>query len=122
LEAVTTDVLLWFFAACRPARVPGRPGPNVVRIDRRGADRYVGDGESPFGGVAGLFGFRSVRHPARRARGITVSVVSIDQQPIAEGLSLQLVSSELKVLATGKTGSAGVATFDIDDASVSRVR
>ena len=30
LAAVTTDVLLRFLAACRQAKVPGRPGPNVV--------------------------------------------------------------------------------------------
>ena len=28
--AVTTEVLLRFLRACRQARVPGRPGPNVV--------------------------------------------------------------------------------------------
>src|SRR6266480_3016267 len=32
LAAVTTEVLLRFMAACRRARVPGRPGPNVVSM------------------------------------------------------------------------------------------
>ena len=30
LDAVTTDVLLRFMAACRAARLAGRPGPNAV--------------------------------------------------------------------------------------------
>ena len=32
LAAVTTEVLLRFLRACREASVPGRPGPNVVRL------------------------------------------------------------------------------------------
>ena len=35
LAAVTTDVLLRFLAACREAKVAGRPGPNVVSLAGR---------------------------------------------------------------------------------------
>ena len=38
LESVTTDVLLLFLRACRQERVPGRAGPNVVRMDGTRAD------------------------------------------------------------------------------------
>jgi hypothetical protein len=41
LGAVNTDVLLRYLAACRQATVPGRPGPNVVRLDGRRADGYA---------------------------------------------------------------------------------
>ena len=41
LDAVNTDVLLRYLAACRQATVPGRPGPNVVRMDGRRADGYT---------------------------------------------------------------------------------
>ena len=41
LAAVTTDVLLRFLAACREARVPGRPGPNVVSLGGRRLDQYA---------------------------------------------------------------------------------
>lgn len=64
LSAVTTDVLLRFLAACRRERVPGRPGPNVVRMDGRRADSL-----SPatinlrLAAVSGLFSFRSMRDP-----------------------------------------------------------
>jgi site-specific recombinase XerD len=65
LSAVTADVMLRFLAACRAARVPGRPGgANVVRLDGRRVD-----GLSPasvnlrLAAVAGLFGFWSLRDP-----------------------------------------------------------
>ncbi len=64
LSAVTTDVLLRFLAACRRERVPGRPGPNVVRMDGRRADSL-----SPatinlrLAAVSGLFSFRLMRDP-----------------------------------------------------------
>jgi site-specific recombinase XerD len=64
LSAVSTDVLLRFLAACRSERVPGRPGPNVVRMDGRRADSL-----SPatvnlrLAAVSGLFSFRSMRDP-----------------------------------------------------------
>jgi hypothetical protein len=40
LAGVTTEVLLGFLHACREASVPGRPGPNVVRLSGRRLDRY----------------------------------------------------------------------------------
>ena len=56
---MTTDVLLRYLAACRQATVPGRPGPNVVRMDGRRAERLrAGDGEPPAGGD-----LRAVRVP-----------------------------------------------------------
>nr|WP_233606356.1 site-specific integrase [Micromonospora sp. Llam0] len=41
LDAVTTDVLLGFLRACREAGIPGRPGPNVIRLRAGRADRYA---------------------------------------------------------------------------------
>jgi len=35
LGEVTTEVLMRFLRACREASVPGRPGPNVVRLSGR---------------------------------------------------------------------------------------
>jgi len=64
LEAVTTDVLLRFLAACRKATVPGRPGPNVVRMDGRRADGYApATVNHRLAAISGLFGFRSMRDP-----------------------------------------------------------
>jgi site-specific recombinase XerD len=64
LDAVTTDVLLRYLAACRHASVGGRLGPNVVRMDGTRAD-----GLSPatinlrLAAVSGLFRFRCMRDP-----------------------------------------------------------
>jgi site-specific recombinase XerD len=65
LSGVTTDVLLRFLAACRKARVAGRPGgPNVVGLDGHRTDTL-----SPatvnlrLAAVSGLFAFRSMRDP-----------------------------------------------------------
>lgn len=64
LDAVTTDVLLRFVAACRTERVSGRPGPNVILMNGRRAD-----GLSPatvnlrLAAVTGMFRFRSMRDP-----------------------------------------------------------
>ncbi len=64
LDAVTTDVLLRFLAACRVERVAGRPGPNVIRLDGRRVD-----GLSPatinhrLAAVSGLFAFWAMRDP-----------------------------------------------------------
>src|SRR3954447_4124257 len=41
LPEVTTEVLLRFLRACREARVPGRPGPNVVTLSGRRMDQYA---------------------------------------------------------------------------------
>lgn len=64
LEAVTTDVLLRFLAACRQATVPGRPGPNVVRMDGRRADGYApATVNHRLAAISGLFEFRALRDP-----------------------------------------------------------
>lgn len=41
LSGVTTEVLLRFLRACREAKVPARPGPNVVRLSGRRMDQYA---------------------------------------------------------------------------------
>lgn len=43
LDAVTTGVLLRFLAACRQAKVPGRPA-NVVSLDGSRLDQYAASG------------------------------------------------------------------------------
>lgn len=64
IGAVTTDVLLRFLAACRQATVPGRPGPNVVRMDGRRADAYApATVNHRLAAISGLFAFRSLRDP-----------------------------------------------------------
>ena len=64
LEDVSTDVLLRFLAACRQAKVPGRPGPNVVRMDGRRADGYApATTNLRLAAISGLFGFRCMRDP-----------------------------------------------------------
>ncbi len=64
LEEVNTDVLLRFLAACRQAKVPGRPGPNVVRLDGRRADGYAARTTNlRLAAISGLFGFRCMRDP-----------------------------------------------------------
>jgi site-specific recombinase XerD len=67
LDAVTTEVLLRFMAACRAVRLAGRPGANVVSL--RG-DRL--DGYAPttinhrLAAIAGLFAYRQMRDPDAR--------------------------------------------------------
>jgi len=62
--AVSTDVLLRYLAACRSAKVPGRPGPNVVRIDGRRADGYApATVNHRLAAISGLFEFRAMRDP-----------------------------------------------------------
>lgn len=64
LDAVTTDVLLRYLAACRQATVPGRPGPNVVRMDGGRADGYApATVNHRLAAISGLFGFRCMRDP-----------------------------------------------------------
>jgi len=65
LEAVTTDVLLAFLAACRQARLPGRPGPNVVSIGGERLDGYAATTiNHRLAAITGLYGFRAMRDPA----------------------------------------------------------
>jgi len=67
VEAVTTDVLLRFLAACRQATVPGRPGPNVLRMDGRRADGYApATVNHRLAAISGLFAFRCMRDPGAR--------------------------------------------------------
>lgn len=64
IDAVTTDVLLRYLAACRQAKVPGRPGPNVVRMNGRRADGYApATLNHRLAAISGLFGFRCLRDP-----------------------------------------------------------
>jgi integrase/recombinase XerD len=64
LEAVTTEVLLDYLRACRQARVGGRPGPNVVRMDGRRADAYRPSTINlRLAAIEGLFAFRCMRDP-----------------------------------------------------------
>ncbi len=67
LDAVTTDVLLRFLASCRQASVPGRPGPNVVRMDATRADGYApATINHRLAAIAGMFSFRQMRDPDAR--------------------------------------------------------
>ncbi|MGH3421737.1 MAG: site-specific integrase, partial [Streptosporangiaceae bacterium] len=64
LAAVTTDVLLRFMAACRRAKVPGRPGPNVVWLSGRRLDQYAAATVNHrLIAVSGMFAFRGMRDP-----------------------------------------------------------
>jgi len=65
LEAVTTDVLLAWLAACRAARLAGRPGPNVVSIRGERLDGYAATTiNHRLAAISGLCGFRAMRDPA----------------------------------------------------------
>ncbi|WP_210718590.1 tyrosine-type recombinase/integrase, partial [Amycolatopsis acididurans] len=64
LSAVTTEVLLRFLRACREARVPGRPGPNVVRLSGRRMDQYAATTiNRRLAAISGLFAFAAMRDP-----------------------------------------------------------
>ncbi|MGO9728326.1 MAG: tyrosine-type recombinase/integrase [Streptosporangiaceae bacterium] len=64
LAGVTTDVLLRFLAACRRAKVPGRPGPNVVSMAGRRLDQYAAATiNHRLIAVSGMFAFRGMRDP-----------------------------------------------------------
>lgn len=67
LDAVTTEVLLRFMAACRAVRLAGRPGANVVSL---GGDRLDGYAPSTINHrlavIAGLFAYRQMRDPDAR--------------------------------------------------------
>jgi integrase/recombinase XerD len=80
LDAVSTDVLLRFLAACRAAKVAGRPGPNVVGMDGRRVDGFAAATVNHrLAAISGLFGFRAMRDPdasnpvarGREARGLS---------------------------------------------------
>ncbi len=65
LESVSTEVLLRFLRACRQARVPGRPGPNVVKMSSgRRADQYAATTiNRRLAAISGLFAFAAMRDP-----------------------------------------------------------
>lgn len=64
LAEVTTEVLLRFLRACREAKVPGRPGPNVVRLSGRRADQYAAATiNRRLAAISGLFTFATMRDP-----------------------------------------------------------
>jgi len=64
LDAVTTEVLLAYLRACRQAKVAGRPGPNVLRMDGQRADAYKPSTINlRLAVIQGLFAFRCMRDP-----------------------------------------------------------
>lgn len=64
LAAVTTDVLLRYLSACRTARLPGRPGPNVVSLAGERLDGYAAATVNHrLAAITGLFAFRGLRDP-----------------------------------------------------------
>src|SRR4051794_41604925 len=64
LTTVTTEVLLRFLRACREATVPGRPGPNVVRLSGRRTDQYAAATiNRRLAAISGLFTFVAMRDP-----------------------------------------------------------
>ena len=64
LTEVSTEVLLKFLRACREAKVPGRPGPNVVRLSGRRMDQYAAATiNRRLAAVSGLFTFAAMRDP-----------------------------------------------------------
>ncbi len=65
LEEVGTEVLLRFLRACREAKVPGRPGPNVVKMSSgRRSDQYaVTTINRRLAAISGLFAFAAMRDP-----------------------------------------------------------
>lgn len=64
LSGVTTEVLLRFMRVCREAKIPGRPGPNVVRLSGRRMDRYAATTiNRRLAAVSGLFAFAAMRDP-----------------------------------------------------------
>lgn len=64
LGEVTTEVLLRFLRACREAKVPGRPGPNVVRLSGRRMDQYAATTiNRRLAAISGLFAFAAMRDP-----------------------------------------------------------
>jgi site-specific recombinase XerD len=64
LPEVTTETLLKFLRACREARIPGRPGPNVITLSGRRMDQYAATTiNRRLAAVSGLFTFASMRDP-----------------------------------------------------------
>jgi site-specific recombinase XerD len=67
LGGVDVDVLLRFLAACREARLPGRPGGNVYSIrDGRNAGYAPATINRRLAAISALFAFREMRDPDAR--------------------------------------------------------
>jgi integrase/recombinase XerD len=65
LDDVTTDVLLRYLAACRAARLAGRPA-NVIAMGGVRIDGYAAATiNHRLAAISGLFGFRAMRQPER---------------------------------------------------------
>src|ERR1035438_4149362 len=65
MAEVSTGVMLRFLAACRQARVPGRPGPNVITLGGRRMDQYAATTVNHrLAAISGMFAFRAMRDPA----------------------------------------------------------
>lgn len=66
-DAITTEVLLRFMAACRAVRLAGRPGPNVVSLRGNHLDGYAPTTiNHRLAAISGLFAFRGMRDPEAR--------------------------------------------------------
>lgn len=64
LPEVRTEVLLRFLRACRDAKIPGRPGPNVVSMSGRRMDQYTATTiNRRLAAISGLFAFAAMRDP-----------------------------------------------------------
>jgi len=72
IDAVTTDVLVRYLAACRQALLPGQHGGNVVSIrDGRSAGYAPATINRRLAAVSGLFGFRAMRDPSAASPALT---------------------------------------------------
>ena len=66
VDAVTTDMLLRYLAACREAVVPGRPGGNVYSIrDGRNSGYAPATINRRLAAISAMFAFACMRDPAR---------------------------------------------------------
>lgn len=64
LPEATTEMLLRFLRVCREAKVPGRPGSNVVRLSGRRMDQYAATTiNRRLAAISGLFVFAAMRDP-----------------------------------------------------------
>src|ERR1035438_3556410 len=68
MAEVSTGVMLRFLAACRQARVPGRPGPNVITLGggRVGQDAATTGNHRLAGGRRGAGQLRYLARPGHR--------------------------------------------------------
>lgn len=67
LDQVDTEVLLGFLRACREAKVPGRPGSNVVTMSGRRFDQYApATINRRLAAISALFSFVVMRDPSAK--------------------------------------------------------